>query len=236
VLSVTADGAVLDGLDVDGWIAVHASNVTISRTRAWNDGDWWVIGVYDAAQNVTIEDSTLSGRGSLVAVGIKDVGGNSDINVYRNDISDWTTGIQMSRGEVIGNFVHDPQYIYGGHNNGFTDNGGRTDGSVLLKDNTFLNPLDQTDAISFFQDFGTIQNVTVDHNLMAGGSYCLYAGGGYKGTSSNVSIINNQFSTRYFPECGVFGPTAGWDGGPGNVWSGNTWADGPKAGQVLNHP
>jgi len=225
------DGAVLDALDIAGGIEVYGTNVTISRVRAVVKGNWWVIGVRGGT--ATVKDSTLSGNGSRVEVGIKDVCGCSDITVLRNDIADWTSGIQMSRGLVDGNYVHDPKLATGDHINGFTDNGGRKDGTLTISNNTFLNTIDQTDAISLFQDFGTIQNVTVDHNLLAGGSYCLYAGGGDKGKSSNVVIRNNQFSTRYRADCGVFGPVAAYDGGVGDVWSNNTWADGPKAGQPV---
>jgi hypothetical protein len=50
-----------------------------------------------------------------------------------------------------------------------------------------------------------------------------------------VKITNNHFSTKYFPNGGSFSAVVGFCGrAPGNVWSGNVWADGAKAGQPVN--
>jgi hypothetical protein len=51
---------------------------------------------------------------------------------------------------------------------------------------------------------------------MAGGGYSIYGGG------SNVRIVNNVFSKKYFPNCGYYGVRAYWDDA-GNQWSGNVW-------------
>jgi hypothetical protein len=80
-------------------------------------------------------------------------------------------------------------------------------------------------------------DLTVDFNLMAGGSYCMYgpsqnAGGGHP---VNVKVRNNRFSTLYYSAGGAFGTHAGWDNtAVGFEWYGNVWHDGPNAGQVIN--
>ena len=104
---------------------------------------------------------------------------------------------------------------------------------MVLRHNTFLNSFNQTDAISLFEDFGAINNVTVDNNLMAGGSFSLYAGGGTNMPSTNIVVTNNRFSTRYMSTGGTYGPAAYWDTAPSNIWSGNVWYDGAKAGQGI---
>jgi hypothetical protein len=98
-----------------------------------------------------------------------------------------------------------------------------------------FNSIDQTDAISLFQDFGLEANRLIDRNLVAGGGYCLYGGGdGSFGLTSNIKLTNNRFSRLYSPNCGYYGTLAHFDwNGPGNVWSGNVWDD---SGATINNP
>jgi hypothetical protein len=63
----------------------------------------------------------------------------------------------------------------------------------------------------------------VEDNLLAGGGYTLYAGGG-KLASTNIRVLNNRFSRRFFPNGGGYAPVAVFDpSGLGNVFSGNIW-------------
>ena len=216
---VDEEGATLRGLDVAGSIEVRADDVTIARSRITAWGDTWAIGARDAS-GLVVSESTISGGGRRLEVGVKDICGCSEITVLRNDIADWATGIQLSRGLVEGNYVHDPKMRDGDHVNGFTHNGGREDGHVMIRGNTILNAFDQTDAVSLFEDFGTVNNVTVQDNLLAGGSYSLYAGGGSDAhPSTNIVVTNNRFSTRFFDTGGAFGPVCCFDRG-GNAWGG----------------
>ena len=77
-------------------------------------------------------------------------------------------------------------------------------------------------------------NCTITGNLLAGGDYPLYLGGS---ASTGILVENNVVSTVYFPTGGYYGPVYTssppvW-GSSGNVWSGNTWLDGPNAGLSL---
>lgn len=239
-IHVTGDGAVLSRLAVAGCIEIYADNVTISDVdiKVDGDGEGWGIGVRGKV-GATIEDTTIAPAtpGHQLQVGIKDLTGSSTLTILRNDISGWSTGIQVSRGLVEDNYVHDPVYRAGDHTNGFTDDGGRYDGTMIVRHNTFLNTQDQADAISFFEDFGYVQNVVVENNLIAGGSYSLYAGHNDGGPATNhIVITGNHFSTRYFSLGGTFGPACCFDHGVGNVWSGNVWQDGAHAGQPVHAP
>ena len=46
---------------------------------------------------------------------------------------------------------------------------------VTLRHNTLSAPPDQTSAINFTNDFGSIINVTIDNNLLTGGGHALPA-------------------------------------------------------------
>ena len=97
-LAVTGDGAVLDGLDIDGTLDVSASNVTIQNVRVVEQGESFGIAIRHA-ENVTIQDSEVyspdAGDRRLM-VGIKDIYGDSvGLTVLRTDVWHTSTGIQV---------------------------------------------------------------------------------------------------------------------------------------------
>ena len=72
--------------------------------------------------------------------------------------------------------------------------------------------LDQTDAISLFEDFGVEANKLIKDNLVAGGDYSIYGGAKSGGPQSyNIRIVGNRFSRKYYSNGGQFGPAAYFD-------------------------
>ncbi len=187
--------------------------------------------------------------------------------IYRNRISYTTTGLQINVGgfDVIENHISDLAYFYGPnpppgestdkHLNGITLNGSESCIRVLRNNITLPTPdgagrqINQTDAISFFQDFGTFPGsgtnsdgtlgYRVLDNYVGGGGVCIYAGrnaGKAATTVSNMVMTGNKVTTQWWPNGGAVGPLTAqptW-GTQGNTWSGNTWADGPNAGQTIS--
>lgn len=227
-VSVTKNGTVIDGLEVQGTIIVEASGVTVRNTRVRQTGEKFGIALQHA-RNATVQDSEVLGHddgpGRLM-VGIKDIYGDSQgTRVLRNDIYHTSTAVQIYAGLIQDNFLHDPGFIQGDHINGITDNGGITR-PLVIRHNTVLIPMPQTDAISLFQDFGAQANRTIEHNLIAGGAYTLYAGGDGKEPTSQIKVRDNRWSRRYFPQGGRYGPVTAFEPqGAGNEFSGNVWDD-----------
>lgn len=194
-------------------------------------------------------------------------GGSNGSVFYRNYITYTTTGIQINSNQcaLIENYISKMTYYYGPnpppgettdkHLNGFTTNGGIN--SILLLRNYITLPspddaghtINQTDCISFFQDFGTFigsgtnpldgnsVGFQVRDNYVGGGGIPIYCGlnaGKASSTVTNFQLIGNKVTTQWWPQGGAQGgPTTAeppW-GTNGNVKSGNTWADGPLAGQ-----
>ena len=135
---------------------------------------------------------------------------------------------------ITGNYMHDivlytgdhSEHIYGGS----TSAGGN---NITVSGNTLLNPLNQT-ACLYLNNVNPFTNCTVTGNLMAGGGYCVYAG---NASSTGIVVTNNVVSTVYYATGGYYGalyPTSPpvW-GSSGNVWSGNSWLDGPNAGATI---
>ncbi len=226
-LSVTGNGAVLDGLLVNGEIDVSASNVTIRNSRIIATGEIWGIGLRHTA-NVLIEDveiySPFASGSQRLMVGIKDIYSDSTgLRILRSEIYHTATGIQIDAGLIQDNYIHDLGFVSPDHVNGTTSNGGTT--PLTIRHNTVFNPHDQTDAVSLFQDFGGQSNRTIDDNLLAGGGYTLYGGEGTRATS-NIRVTNNRFARLYYRNGGYWGPVTAFEtGGSGNVWSGNVWDD-----------
>ena len=195
------------------------------------------VGLRDCT-DVTVQRCTIYPQGLRLLAGVKYTGTTGDITnpaVRACNISGGENGVQLSTGVVQDNYIHDPGFLTADHTNGINVFGG-TD-TMLIQHNTVLTSRAQTDAIALFQDNSNgvgEANKTVDHNLMAGGGYSLYGGDGSQGATSSIVITNNRFSAMYFASGGFFGPFADFTpGGTGNVWTGNTWYDGPSAGTAV---
>jgi hypothetical protein len=235
-VAVDGAGAVLSGLSIPYNVSVTASNVTIKNVQVVTSG---LPGIsIRHANNVTIQDSTISGvnatTGRMLA-GVKEVFGDSiGLAVLRDNISQTETGVQLESGLVQDTYIHNTGFIPGDHVNGVTSNGG-VSALLTIQHNTILIDRSQTDAIGLFADFGAQANRTIANNLLAGGGYSIY-GGQNPGTPSptGIRVTANRIATIYYTKGGAYGPVTAFNpAGAGNTWSGNTW-DG--TGQTVTAP
>jgi hypothetical protein len=222
---VRTRGAVLSNLDVRGDIDVQANNVTIRNTRTVNTerADWGVL-QREGASGLTVIDSEIRGSGSdRVGAGILNEGGM--LTVSRVDISATSDGIDSNQGLIQDSYIHDPKEFPGDHIDLVSALDAPKAGmSFVVRHNTLLNKVGQTSAVALFQDFGVVHDMRVEHNLLAGGGYTVYGGGGSFGTPYNIRITGNVFSRRLFPKGGFYGAnTAFVPGGRGNIWRDNVW-------------
>jgi hypothetical protein len=80
----------------------------------------------------------------------------------------------------------------------------------MVWNNTIFDSLGQTDAINL--DAGTpgpsapVANKTVSDNLLAGGSYTIYAGAVGGSPTSNIVVQDNRFGQLYYAKSGLYGP------------------------------
>lgn len=144
---------------------------------------------------------------------------------------------------ISNNFVHDIVTVSGNHCEALylgTAGGGGTCTDVIATGNTLLpGPSTNNTAAIYLDAHGNnYSGYVLTNNLVAGGSYCMYLGEFTGFTDTGLVVTGNQFSTVNYSTGGQFGyatnaPT--WNVS-GNVWSGNTWYDGPNAGQALAAP
>ena len=140
----------------------------------------------------------------------------------------WEQAVHCAQTTVITNsYIHDGVYLNGDHSEPIEM--ASTALNLTVQNSTLLNPLPQTAVVA---GSSSPSEYTLTGCLIAGGGYPVYS---YAG-ASDIVVEGNWFSTTYYPECGNFGviyssaPT--W-GSSGNVWSGNTWFDGPYAGAAV---
>jgi hypothetical protein len=214
-LTVTTPGAVVDGLLVTGIILVEAPNVTIRRTRAAPARtDYWVIRQVPGATNLVIEDSEIAGGGIHIGVSQEADG----LTVRRCAIHHVDTAIALggaSRGTVQDSYLHDVATGVGAAGGNAT---------VTIRHNTILGTVPGEAAIGLADRSPPMVAVTIEDNLLGGGNYTFYAGGG--SGRQQIRFSHNRFSRAASAKGGYYGPVAAWDAtSPGNAWLDNVWDD-----------
>jgi hypothetical protein len=228
--TITIANTVIDAKTVNCDLIIKANNVKISRAK--------INGIVSIGENApstysfTITDSTVNGGDRAVtSVGAQNfaakrvqvTGGNRSVHCWMNCL-------------VEDSYMHGQMTDETGvaHESGIRMGQGAT-----IRHNTITcdAPDVPPDAgcsagLTGYGDFAPVQNNTIDNNLFQGttGGYCAY-GGASKGKpypdTRNIVFTNNVFGRGDSGRCGYWGPITAFDAtDPGNVWSGNIWADG----------
>ena len=240
--SISTAGTVISGKKIVGDLDIYAANVTIKGCDITGTVTIHGVGgtqVLDSAIHGASATDTSQGDG------IHTAGAVSTLTVKRTNIY-WTYNdyLELSTGafDIEDNYLHDAVRPAANppHFDGISVWDGPSSGTKIIH-NTILIGFDQstTGILGFAHDNGSANqlyaNVTISNNLLGGTGYILYPPGP---VSQNVTFTNNQITTRYFPNGGsngvVYKPQQPSWGTNGNTWSGNTWADGPKAGTTVS--
>jgi hypothetical protein len=252
-ITIARSGTVIDDVYLTGSLDIYANNVTIENSTIHSSG-WWGIFQRPGYSGLRVLHDTITGN---VAYGPDSGGEDTGVwslgrsaTIAYNNISEFGANISVIAGHVYNNFLHDEQAFgsegIGGcnplprpipercynHSDSFGLDAGH---HIMLRHNTILEaPIPGADAaVELDEDLGTVSHVTVTDNFLAGGNYCTYAASNIDAAPSMYIVYtDNAFSTLYYPDCGYFGAVAYWNSaGKGNVWSGNYWADGRRAGR-----
>src|SRR6185437_2443588 len=228
-LVITTPGQVINGLDINGGVDIHASNVRLEnciiRVSAPNSN--WVVSVLGGLTGIVIKNCEMIGPGSSATTqtaGIYIIG-DSQVTINSTNIHEVGHGIDVSGGPVVveNSYIHDLNAASSSHYDGIYYGGGAgANFSLQIQNNSIINQNGQTSAIFTENYFGAINNVSVSNNLLVGGGYTVYlvsntqsnGGGGQGGPVSNVSYTNNDLGS------GQFGYTA-FEGPFNPVYTGN---------------
>jgi chitodextrinase len=208
-------------------IGSNANNVIIRNCRINVGRDYnWCIDASNGASGTQILDCELIGGTDSTVAG--------SYTMRRCNISGSTDGLKVSACDIQDSYIHD-LYIDTAndtHNDGIQCLGTT---SLTIKHNRIIMGNGSTSAVLLSTGSATdMRNVLIDNNLCAGGAYTIY--GGYQAGAdvlsrvSNITVSNNKISTVTYANGGFYGPFSSVDSPV--VLTGNTWYDGPKAGQA----
>ncbi len=198
-VTITKAGTVIDALDVKGTIWVMAPNVTIQNSRITST-DWTSIWVKPGMTGTVVKDCEIQNVGSSPD-GANGIFGSGTF--LRNDIHDVENGINVTGSSLIqDNYIHDMNApdVRGGdpHYDGIEINGGIS--GVDIRHNTIINENGQTAAVMINNDFGSVSDIQIDGNYLAGGGYTVYSDGSFSSTDkiSGVELTNNELGEGYW--------------------------------------
>jgi hypothetical protein len=200
-VTVTEDGAVVDGLDVDGCIVVRADDVTIrnSRIRCSNPKTANAVQVGDDATGLVIEDTEIDGMGTA------DIGvGSNDYTLRRVQITGTNDGARLGDDVVVeGSWIHDmtrqaalhPDCLQATQGRNITIRGNTLD--VYARGSGDLNNA----AVMLGSETGKrrLEHVLVEGNWLNGGNYTVNVR--QDATLDDVVFRNNVYGpdSRYGP-------------------------------------
>ncbi len=225
---ITTPGAVLDGLDFPSCIEIAADDVTLRRSRFGNTACVTSVisirskgGSQGSYRGLVVEDVEIEGQGQL-ACGIAG-GGYTARRVHLHGIN---CGFDLNSNEgvrVESSYVHD---LVGGSAKAARSNGSA---HVVLRENNFEEPTLGGYAIFLVGDWGVVDDVLIEHNLLNGGSYSLVAGSNSSKpypVATRVRVVSNRFGRKFRATGGAFGAVTDFAAqAEGSSWMDNSWLD-----------
>lgn len=195
-MTINTAGTIIDGKDIRGCVVVAAPSVVIRNSKI-------------ACSNSVVIGSfagTYSGVGLLlqdVEISCNNTGGtgvgDTNITVRRVNIHSCENGFDLDGDVTIeDSFIHDLYNTPSTHTDGaqITDVGH----NITIKHNTIYDNNGTSAIISPDVANGVVSNILIQDNLLAGGSYTLYCQ--QSGPGINYRVINNHFSTIFYPDVG----------------------------------
>jgi hypothetical protein len=223
-VSVTSAGTTVKDLAVTGEINVEANNTTLEDDEVIASAGSGNRGIYIApgVSGTVLNHVTCHGEGSGTQYCVFNKSTSTKIeSSYLYNCGECLNG----SGTITNSFFDVTAVISGEHYEDIYYGGG--EGPLIVNHDTMLNPQEQTATVFASTDFGDQTTLTITNNLLAGGGYTLYGGtscttgecGAVKGP---VTVTDNRFSNKYYPESGYYGVASYFDNAV-TTWSGNFW-------------
>ena len=188
----TTAGQTIANTTINGCVEVRAANVTFRNVQFNVGGCFW--GIQNFSTGLSLVDSAIDcARTNGNAIG------STNLALVRVEISRCENGLNVAGNvSVTDSWIHDMNGSAGGaHTDGAQFNQGASD--IVFQHNTInVGPQNGATSAIIMWDEGGAQNarVTINGNLLAGGTYTLYCG--REGAVDNVRITNNRFGTFEF--------------------------------------
>ncbi len=193
-MEITTANTVIDSKDVRGCVSVRAPGVIIRKSRIACSGPFVIDSYGYTGTWLSIEDSEIDcndTNGTAV--------GEEGVAIVRSNIHGCENGFDVDRNFTIqDNYIHDMYQSAEAHTDGIQM--WNTATAVTIQHNRIYSNNGTSAIIS--PTNATLGTVIRD-NLLAGGAYTLYC---VQGGAGSQHIINNHFSTIFYPTVGEFGP------------------------------
>ena len=214
--TISTANTVIDGKTL-GCISVTAPGVVIRRSKIeCANPSYAVVSVEDGAftgTSLLLENDEIDCRnGAGTAVG------EANVTVRSSDIHGCENGFDMNQGfDIQDSYIHDLWNTAQSHTDGMQmagahlENGKWVTGALNLKirHNTIygVGADGSLGTSAIISNPRGDKNITIQDNLLAGGAFTLYCD--YSATATNYQVIDNEFSTRFSPKYGAYGPSDG---------------------------
>lgn len=187
-MSITANGSVLDGLDIQGCLRVYANNVTVRRSRIRGNCTLG-IEIVEPAQNLLLEDVEIDGSPNSPFQSAAVASGN--FIARRLDLHGFSHAARLTGdAELHDSYVHDMR--------GDDDVVQMLSGAnVLIQNNRFEHAMKNKGVITLESDFGATTNVRVLDNYLNGGNPTVYVGEKNGFPIRAVHIEGNRFGRDF---------------------------------------
>ncbi len=223
-VSVTKAGTTVKDLAVTGEIDIEADNTIVEDDEVTASAGSGNRGIYIApgVTGTVIDHVTChgAGKGTQYCIFNKDSSTKIEYS-YLYNCGECLNG----PGAITNSFFDVTAVISGEHYEDIYYGGG--EGPLIVNHDTMLNPQGQTATVFASTDFGDQTTLTITNNLLAGGGYTLYGGtscttGGCGSVVGPVTVTDNRFSNKYYPDSGYYGVASYFDNAV-TTWSGNFW-------------
>ena len=222
--TITRDGTVIANREIIGTLTIRADDVTLRNVVVRANSYY---GILTYGRNTVIKDSTVAGTNPDTMAGIAAIEGGT-VRAYRIEVRGVEDGVRLSDDSVLrDSLIHRLSGDPDSHYDGVTADSGNTGWQIVH--NTILNHHGQTGAVWVGDERYGRSSGVLRENYLAGGGYTVYAG---PGTGRGIRVVDNVFSTRFFPRSGRWGVSCRWEP-DGNTWRGNKWIDGPRRGHYV---
>ncbi|MFN2557618.1 MAG: hypothetical protein ABR592_12280 [Nitriliruptorales bacterium] len=212
-VTVTTNGAVVQGLDVNGCIEIHADRVTVRDVRVHCDNPFGI-------RTMPGHSGTKIEFSEVAMVGCQDAAVSGGWKELRySELYGCADGTKIGSDTLVEyNYIH-PTKPPGAeiHLDGVQSLSARR---VTLRYNNITLPADNGgNAAGIFQtESGPSSDILIDSNWLNGGNYTIFVNAKNHGCPMNVRVTNNKIGRDY--RYGVYYP-----GGCGELIAGNTWED-----------
>jgi hypothetical protein len=191
-VTVSTDGQVIDGLNINGCVFVNADDVVIRNSRI-SCGVTYAIRTYEAS-NLVVEDTEIDGQGKIpVAVCC------TDYTLRRVEVTNSVDGPRLGDNTVVeDSWIHNLARLPGTHNDTLQTTGAS---NIVVRGNT-LQPYhaESGDPMNACLMIGSttaplVSNLRFEQNYCDGGNYSI--GVRTDLTASNVQLRDNTFGRNH---------------------------------------